>query len=152
MGQILKVDTSNQDLLKKREYKVPTPGTYTLEVANDLKVTDAKHSSNQVVNIELRILDDGEFKGSRIFDNLVISADPAVRAKCEWKTAQFAVACGVVSPDDIKNIGEIDLGEFKGRTCKAVTDIDTSTFTNAAGEPQTRKKAVIKQYLFETSS
>lgn len=147
MGQLIKVDTSNPDLLKKRVFKVVSPDTYTFEVANDLKVEPAKSSQNQIVKIQLRVLDDGEFKGEGVFDTLVISADPETRKKCEWKTAQFAVACGVCQPEDINNIGEIDLSEFKGRACRATTGVKTTTNPTTQEEQQ---RAYVKQYLFET--
>ena len=142
----IKIDTSNPELLAQPEYKIPTPGVYTLEVANDLKVENAKKSNNKVVKIELRIVDDGEFKGNRVFDNLVISQDPETRKKTEWKTAQLTVACGVLTPEQLKAGEEIDLSLFKGRACRATIGVKVS---HNPVTDEDEKRAFVKQYMFD---
>ncbi len=139
---ILSIDTTNPDLLKKKNFDPIPPGKYVCEVENNLKVEQSKSSANQIVKVELRVTDDGEFKGRKIFDNLVIGATPETRSKTDWKIAQFAVACGVCTKE---TINEIDLELFKGSTCEVDIGVKTETYNN-----ETKAKNFVKQYLFES--
>lgn len=140
---MLNIDTSNpEELLKKRVFEPVPVGVYVFEVANDLVVTDSKSTpGNKVVKIELRVIDDGEFKGRKVFDNLVILKDLEKKKKTEWKIAQFAVSCGVCTKD---TLDEINLELFKGSICKAEVGIQTSEY-----QGETKKKNVVKNYLIE---
>ena len=139
---ILNVDTSNPELLKKRTFDPVPPGKYVCEVANDLVVTQSKSSTNQIVKIELRVVDDGEFKGRKIFDNLIIGATPETKAKTEWKIAQFAIACGVYDKETVK--AGIDLELFKGTTAEVDVGNKVETY-----QGETRAKNFVKEYLFD---
>ena len=138
---MLSVDVTNPDLLKKRTFEPVPTGTYACEVENDLVVTDSKSSNNKIVKLELRVLDDGEFKGRKIFDNLIIATDPEVKKKTEWKIAQFAIACGVCTKD---TLNEIDLEMFKGTTCEVKVGVKTEAY-----QGETKAKNVVKEYLFD---
>ena len=138
---ILNVDTSNPELLTKKNFDPVPSGKYVCEVANDLAVEQSKSSANQIVKIELRIIDDGEFKGRKIFDNLVIGATPESKSKTEWKIAQFAIACGVCTKD---TINEIDLEAFKGCNCEVNISTKANTYNG-----ETTQKNYVKEYLFE---
>ncbi len=140
---LLNIDTSQPDLLKVRTFDPVPNAKYICEVENDLVIEDTKapDNNNQVVSIILRILDDGEYKGRKIFDNLTIGDTPEARKKSDWKIAQFAVACGVCTKE---TLSEIDLEAFKGSTVEVLVGTKTSTY-----EGETKKKNVVKQYLFE---
>ena len=137
----LNIDTSNPDLLKKRTFDPIPSAKYVCEVANQLKVEAAKDSKNSIVKIELRVIDDGEYKGRILFDNLVIAADPATKAKTEWKIAQFAVATGCYTKD---NLDQIDLDVFQGSTVEVMVGVKVEEY-----QGEKRSKNVIKQYIFE---
>jgi len=139
---IISVDISNPKNFEKKSYDPipPPPGKYVCEVSNNLIIEDSKSSANKIVKIELVILDDGEHKGRKIFDNLVIGATPEVAKKTEWKIAHFALSCGL-NKDELT---EIDLGRFQGLTCEVKVGVETSIY-----DGETRKKNVVKQYLFE---
>jgi len=138
---LLSVDVSNPDLLKKRSFDPVPAGTYVCEVENDLVVAASKSSDNQIVKLELRIIDDGEYKGRKIFDNLIIGSTPEVKAKTEWKIAQFAIACGVCTKD---TLNEIDLKMFKGTTCNVKVGVKTEAY-----QGETKAKNVVQEYLFD---
>jgi len=147
---ILSIDTTNNpDLLKKKNFESIQPGKYTLEVENDLKVEDSKSSDNKIIKIELRVLDDGEFKGRKVFDNLVIGSNPETRKKTDWKIAQFAFACGVCTTKE--QLAEIDLDAFKGSTCEAKIGLVPDSYKREQGEEGAMKN-VVQQYLFEDPS
>ena len=140
---ILNVNTSDPDLFKKRTYE-PIPGSvYAFTVANALKLEDSKSTpGNKVVKIELRVVDDGEFKGKKVFDNLVITKTD--KEKSEWKIAQFAVACGIMTQAQIKAGEGIDLDLFQNSICKARVSIKVEKY-----QGEDVKKNVVKEYLFE---
>ena len=138
---LLSVDVTNPNLLKKHSFDPVPAGMYTCEVENNLVVTDSKSSSNKIVKLELRIIDDGEYKGRKIFDNLIIGATPEVKAKTEWKIAQFAIACGVCTKD---TLDKIDLEMFKGTTCNVKVGVKTEAY-----QGETKAKNVVQEYLFD---
>lgn len=142
---ILKVDTTNEKLLEQPVYEPLEPGNYTFEVANDLKVEQAKSSDSKIVKIELRCTTT-DYEGKVVWDNLVIMANKADRAKTEWKIAQFAVSCGVITESELKQLGEIDLAAFKGTVCEAQIAQEPYTDTNT-GEKRLRNR--VARYLFE---
>ncbi len=138
---ILTIDTSNPDLLKKKVFDPVPAGVYICEIANDLIVEQSKSSTNQIVKIEMVVTDDGEFKGRKIFDNLVIGATPETRKNTEWKIAQFAVACGVCTKD---TLNEIDLEMFKGCNCSVKVGVKAEIY-----QGETKQKNYVQEYLFE---
>jgi len=149
---LVEIDTSNPDLFKPMEFKVPPKGKYLLEVGNDLVVEQSKSSDNHIVKAELRVQDDGEFKGSVIYDNFVIIADTSTekgrtsKRINEARLCQFAVACGVRTQEEINEGKGIPLDEFKGKVCEAITKVVNYKDPNT---DETRTKAAIVRYLFE---
>ena len=141
---ILNIDTSDPDLLKKKSFDPVPTGKYVCIVENNLKVEPSKSSDNSIVKIELRISDDGQYKGRKIFDNLVIGSTPEARKKSEWKIAQFAVACGVCTKE---TLNEIDLDLFRGSTVEVDVGCKTEKYK---GEDMT--KNYVKAYLFEADA
>lgn len=142
---LVKIDTTDtEDLLKKRTFEPIPPGKYIFEVENDLKVEASQSSDNQIVKVELRVVDDGEFKGRKVFDNLVIGATPETKKKCDYKIAQFAIACGVCTKD---TLDEIDLDLFKGCNVNARIGVTVSTY-----QGDTKKKNEVKEYIFEAET
>jgi hypothetical protein len=145
---IINVDTTNPDLTKKRDFNPIAAGIYALEVENDLTLVESKsNSENSVVALELRVVDDGEFKGRKVFDNLVImgpSAPDKSKAGCEQKIASFAMACGVLTKAQVEAGEGIDLDLFKGCVCQAQVGVKVEQY-----QGEERKKNVVKNYLFE---
>lgn len=139
---LLSIDTSNLDELLDQKPLEPVPsGKYCCEVENDLKVEKSKSSDNEIIKVELRILDDSEYKGRKIFDNLVIGSSPDTKKNCEWKIAQFLAACGV-SKEVICSFSADDLSSLKGSVCNVVVVMKTEQY-----EGEEKKKNVVKQYL-----
>jgi len=146
---ILSLDTSNPDLLKIKSFDPVPSGKYTLEVENNLKGENSLSNDNKVIKLELRIFDYGEYKGRKVFDNLVIATSPEAKKNTEWKIAQFAFACGIAkSQEDLNNI---DLDLFKGTTCEAKVGLVADTYRQEQGEAGAMKN-VIKQYFFDDAS
>jgi len=140
---IVNIDVNDPDLLKVRKFEPVPAGKYVCEVENDLTIEPSKSSSSEVVAIVLRILDDGEYKGRKIFDNLVIGSTPEAKKKSDWKIAQFALACGVCTKE---TLDKIDLSLFKGTTCEVDVGVKSSTYQGI-----TTMKNFVKQYLFEAA-
>lgn len=143
MDTIVNIDTSNPELLKKPIYQPIEPGTYTFEVANDLEVVKSQSSNNLKINLELVVID-GQEKGRKVFDTLVISP------KSMWKIAQFSKSCGVESTGN-----QLDLKQFKGKVCSAVVKQEAAK--NTDGSPKLgpdgvqQFKNVVDEYLFEVA-
>ena len=136
---IVKVDSSNPDNFRAK--KLADPGNYCFVVENEPVVAQAKSSQNQVVNVEVRITDDGKFKGSKIY------ATHALTAKAEWMLCHLVLSCGTQSEEEIARDG-IDLGLLKGETFEAeigISDPQTDPSTGQKYKP----KNTIEKYLFE---
>ena len=150
----VKIDTTNEDLFKPYAPPILKNGKHLFEVANDLCVqpTDSPDSSNLVIKVELRCQDEDDDKGKPVYDNIVIIADATTekgqKAKeiNEARLAQFTVACGVLTQEQIKAGEDIPLERFKGQRCDAITKIETSTNPNTGQQQQASK---ISRYLFE---
>lgn len=143
MSNLLTIDTGDvEKLLEKKVFDPIPPAVYICEIANSLAVSDSKSSDNKIVKVELRVVDEGEYKGRVIFDNLIIGSTPEAKKKSEWKIAQFAIACGVCTKETLANI---DLDMFKGTTCSVKIGQKTEMYN---GEQRT--KNVVQQYMFET--
>ena len=142
MGTIT-IDTASggDDLFKVRKFDPIPSDTYTLIVANQLEIVDSESSDNKVVKLELRVADDGPYKGRVVFDNLVIGSTPEARKKNDWKIVQFALSTSLYTKE---TINELDLSVFKDATLSAKVGIKASKY-----QGDTKKKNVIRQYLFE---
>ena len=139
---LLSIDTSNLDELLDQKPLEPVPsGKYCCEVENDLKIEASSSSDNQIIKVELRILDDGEYKGRKVFDNLVLGSTPEVKKTCEWKIAQFLAACGVAK-ETICSFSPDDLSSLKGAVCNVNVKCITEKY-----QGEDKKKNIVKQYL-----
>ncbi len=137
---ILNVDTSNPDLLDRKYDPIPK-GIYIMEIENELVVEDSKNTpGNQIVKVELRVMDDEEYKGRKVFDTLVISSDPETAKKCEWKIAQIAISSGICTKETLKD--GVDIGELKGKVCNVKIGVKPKTDEYDA-------KNVVKEYMYE---
>jgi hypothetical protein len=132
---IVKVDVSNPDLGKKKEFPCPEPGDYTLRVNNLPKVEKSEKSGNMMSKLELEILDEGEYKGQKVFDYLVFTKDS------EWKLYQFARSAGIEIAED----GSIDLDLAQGAIVEATLKPDA--YKKDDGTVQMNAK--VKEYLYE---
>jgi len=139
---LLSIDTSNIDeLLEQKPFEPVPSGKYVCEVENDLKVEESGSSSNKIIKVELRLTDDGEFKGRKIFDNLVLGSTPETKKNCEWKIAQFLAACGIPK-EEICSFSIDDLSRMKGSVCVVMAGIKVDEY-----EGEKRQKNVVKQYM-----
>ncbi len=156
LGEIkmgLKVDISNPDLFVEYKVKVLTPGLHTFEVANDLKVEKCKEPSvNSMVNIEAVCQDEGEFKGSKVFDRILILANPKTEGQMKSKAinearlVQMMMACGVMTQEEVEAGADIELELVKGSTFQATTTVGESVNqTTGVKKPIT----VIENYKFQ---
>jgi len=149
---LVEIDTSNEDLFKPYEFKVLPKGKHRFEVANDLVVEPAKSSDNNVIKVELRCQDEDENKGSVVFDTFVLIENPQTekhrksRQINQGRLAQFAVACGVRTKEEIESGKGIPLDEFKGKICDAITRIVPYKDPNTG---EAKQSAKIARYLFE---
>ncbi|MHA1759102.1 MAG: DUF669 domain-containing protein [Candidatus Heimdallarchaeota archaeon] len=135
------VDTSNPENFEQKNFEPIPPGIYELEVANDCKVENSKSSSNKLIKLELVVIEPDEYRGKKVFDNLIIGATPETNKKVEWKIVHFALSAGM-SKDEI---GSLNTDDFKGWVVKAKIGVENYT-KPATGEVIT--KNVVKQYIF----
>ncbi len=149
----LKVDTSNPDLFVEYKVKVLTPGLHTFEVANEVKVEKCKEPSiNSMINIEAVCQDEDEFKGSKVYDRILILANPQTdgqlksKAINEAQLVQLMMACGIMTQDEVEAGADIELKLLKGNTFEATTTIGESVNqTTGVKKPVT----VIENYKFQ---
>ena len=142
---LVNIDTTDtEDLLKKRTFEPFTPGKYALEVENNCLIEDSGSSDSKIVKLELRVVDDGEFKGRKVFDTLVIGSTPEMKKKCDYKIAQFAIATGNWTKE---TLGDIDTELFKGSVVSAMVGVKLDTYQGEA-----KKKNIIKEYIFEAAA
>lgn len=149
---IVNIDSNQPDLLKPFEFKLLPKGTYLFEVANDLIVEQCASSQNQIIKVENVCLDEGEWKGTKVFENFIIMVEPTTekqlkgKAINEAKLAQFAVATGVANANDLDALSSLDLDSFKGTTFKAMVGV--ASYQNQQTN-ETKQKNVITRYLFD---
>lgn len=141
---VVKVDASNEKNFQQR--RIMPKGRFLFEVANDLKVEKAKTSSNNVVNVVLKCVDDisdGKHRAATVFDTI------ALTTKAEWKLVHLALAAGAQTKDEIKTTG-VDLSLIKGRVMEV--NIDVQPPQEAADGTKYSEKNIVKQYMFEPES
>jgi hypothetical protein len=139
MGMTVKIDTNNPELLKTPEFQPLEPGKYRFEVANDLKVENAKTGKQSpMIAVELRCVDE-EHKGKKVNDNIVLTQDT------QWKFAQFCKACGIESDAN----GEVDLSQFRGCVLEAEVSTEPFTYQKGAKIGQKGLSNRVARYLFE---
>jgi len=150
----VEIDVGNEDLFTPYQPPILANGKHLFEVANDLCLEPSKSagSSNLVIKVELRCQDEGEDKGKPVYDHFVIISDAtsekSQKAKRinEGRLAQFSVACGVQTQEQIKAGEPIPLDQFAGRRCEAITKMESSTDPATQRVQQSSK---ISRYLFE---
>ncbi len=152
---MINVDTSDPDLTKPYEPKVVPPGQHTFVVANDVKVVPSKKTpENSVIGVELRCQDEGEFKGTPVYDYIVLIANPTndgqEKAKKinEGRLAQLSISLGVKKESEFKaGDGNIPLEQFKGCICTAITKVVQREYPE--GSKNFTPQANVQRYLFE---
>lgn len=161
MGLISITSSNPEDLFKPFEFPVLPPGKHLFVVANELEIKPASdpESTNQVVGLEARCQDEDGNKGMVVFDNFVFFTDPQTekeqkgQAIHQARLAQFIVACGVKTPEEIKAGAEFDLAECKDKVFYAISKTSMEKVfppeLDALGQPKKALKASIKQYLYE---
>ena len=155
MGTI-EVDLGNPDLFKPFKFKAMPKGKHLFEVENDLEVTPSGNpeSENLVIKCVFVCQDEDENKGSKIWENFVLIVNPVTDGQIKAKKihqanlCQFAVACGVLTQDEIESGAGIPLEEFKGKRFDAITKVENSK--DEAGND--RQNTKIARYLFEPNA
>ena len=149
---IVTIDSNDEDLFK--EYKPPilANGKHLFEVAKPLSIEPCGDKGNSRISIELRCQDEGEDKGKPVFENIIIIADSStergLKAKRinEARLAQFTVACGVLTQEQIRAGEDIPLEAFVGTRCYGITKVENSTDPNTG---KTKQSSKISRYIFE---
>jgi hypothetical protein len=101
---------SMEDVESGGNFEPLPPATYTLEVDN-IDVKTSKASNQPYMSMTYKVVDDDEFAGRKIFDNLSLSENAL------WKFKDFSLAVGV-------DVGkEFDTEEFLGLDFQAVVDL-----------------------------
>jgi len=136
---VVKIDSTNPDNFRPK--KLIAPGQYTFTVANDPVVEVAQSSGNSIVKVELRCNDDGEFKGSPVYDIC------AITEKAQFKLCHLALAAGTQSKEEIQNDG-VDLGLLKNAVVECAITIEKGTVDPSTGQ-QYKDKNKVDKYLFE---
>ena len=142
--------TESEDLFAPPEFPVLSPGRHTFVVANDLKVETKEETGNGVIKVEARCQDEDENKGIPVFDNIVIINNPmkdkdfTAKSIHDKKLAQFTVACGVLTKEQVEAGEGINLAEFKDKMFLAVSGVETQKY-----QGRDVKRSCISRYLFE---
>jgi len=140
---VVKVDTTDESKFDQKSFTTLPKGSYVFELANDLKVELATTGKN-IVKVEARCMDDGEYKGIPVWDNI------ALTPKADWKLVHLALACGTQTEYDIKEAGGVDLELLiAGSTFEAAVSVVPPT--KAADGSMYKEKNNIAAYLFEPS-
>lgn len=135
---VVNVDTANPDNFQPRK---PIPaGKYVFEIANDLVVTKAKSSENNIIKIELRCQAEDEYKGRVVFDNIVLTK------KAEFKLCHLVLAAGTQTKEDMGN--GVDLELLKGAVLEAEISLEPPRKDPATGVIYDESNRV-KRYIFE---
>ncbi len=146
------VDVSNPEIFKPSSFRLATPGQKVLEIANDLCLKPCKApSENEMIEVELRILDDGPDKGIKVFDRIIIIKNATTEKQLkgqeinQQRLVHLTMAAAVKTKEELQADGSIPLEQFKGRAVKAYVGV--GTYKNQAGE--TVKQNKISRYLFK---
>ncbi len=125
---LIEIDVSNTDELLQQRRLMPN-GKYVFEIAKELIVVPCNEpSTNSKVELELRCISDGEYKGSVVFDRIIIVPPENTTAKAQTtrkinaaKLAQLSLSSGVFENKEAlaASGGNIPLDAFKGRTVEA---------------------------------
>lgn len=138
----VKIDASNEANFQQKSWPVMPRGIYTFEIANDLHTEQAKTSTNQLIKVELKCMDDGEFKGSTVWDNIVLTP------KAEFKLVHLVLAAGTQTREDIKQNG-VDLDRLKGQAVRAEVNIEGPSQDKNDPNKTYPEKNKIQRYVFD---
>ena len=128
----IKIDMSNPDALKRKDHVVVDPEMYQCKDKNNLRQVSCKApSENTMAKVQLKIIDEGEFEGKIIWDQIVFSANTM------WNFYQFCKSCGV---DPADTNGSVELAELDGSEC--TVELDTDMYKN-------QPRSIVKAYRFE---
>jgi hypothetical protein len=145
---ILKLNTDNEGSFQER--RLVDAGTYILSIANlPVKLVQSKSSSNQMFALELKVesLADGTetpFKGQTIYDNLVITA------KAEFKIIQFMMSTGLMSEQDIKDQGGVDMDILDSDT-RVTAKIAIESYCSPDNPTVEKHRNKVEQYVWEAA-
>ena len=135
---VVTIDSTNPSNFQMRK---PIPaGTYVFEIANDLVVSKAKSSENNIIKVELRCNDDGEHKGSVVFDNI------ALTKKAEFKLCHLVLAAGTQTKEEMSS--GIDLDLLKGRMVEVEVSLEPPRKDPVTGQIYDESNRV-KRYCFD---
>ncbi len=161
MGLISITADDPESLSEKRSFPLITPGKHLFIVANKpvIEPVSSEDSTNQIIKLDFVCQDEDENKGRHVFENIIIVTDlstekqKTTKAINDPRLAQFVVATGLKTMDEIKARVEFDVSETEGEHFQAVIanpieevfpkELDANG--NAKKEPRSR----VKQYLFE---
>lgn len=138
----VKIDATNEANFKQKAWPVMPRGVYTFEVANEPHTEQAKSSTNNIIKVELKCLDEGEFKGLTIWDNIVLTP------KAEFKLVHLVLAAGTQTREDMKN-NDIDLSLLKGQAIRAEVSIEGPTQDRNDPSKTYPEKNRIQRYVFD---
>jgi hypothetical protein len=137
---VVKIDANNPNNFTGKQ--IVDKGTYVFEIANDLQIVKSKSSDNNIIKVELRVQDEGKFRGAVVYDNI------ALTPKSEFKLVHLAMAAGTQTKDEIKNDG-IDLSLFKGATLQAEVDVEAPM--QAPDGTMYQEKNRVTRYIFDAT-
>ena len=137
---LVKVNTANPKNFEKRDFTPMPKGQYVFEIANDLVVTKAKSSDNNIIKVELVCQDEGEYKGKMVFDNI------ALTKKAEFKLCHLVLAAGTQTKEDMQEGVDLDL--LKGRRVEADITVQPPRTDPSTGDlyPESNK---VQRYIFD---
>jgi len=158
---LVKITTENpEDLFKSPEFPVLPAGRHLFVVANELEVSQSSGDDpKDMIKLEARCQDEDENKGVPVFDNFLVIASPrndkeeTAKKIHDAKLAQFVVACGVKTREELSQGMEFDLAELNGKFFQAISKVSLVNVypeeLDEHGKPKKVARASIKQYLFE---
>ena len=152
----INVDVSDPKIFEPSSFRLAKDGQKVLEIANELKLEPCKEpSENQKIEIELRIIDDGDEKGIKVFDRIIIFANATTDKQLkgqeinQQRLVHLTMAAGVKTKEELAADGSIPLENFKGRAVKAY--VGTTTYKKQDTQ-ETVKKNEVKRYLFKKAT
>ncbi len=140
---VVKIDSNNAENFEKKDFTPIPKGEYVFEIANDLVVEKAKSSDNMIVKVELACQDEGEFKGKKVFDNIVLTK------KAEFKLCHLALAAGTQTKEEM--VEGVDLELFKGRLVRAEISVQAPRTDTVTGEVY-RENNIVVRYCFDAEA
>ncbi len=138
---VVKVDSNNAENFEKKDFTPIPKGEYVFEIENDLVVVAAKPpSENKIIKVTLVCQDEGEYKGKKVFDNIVLTK------KAEYKLCHLALAAGTQTKEEMQE--GVDLELFKGRLVRAEISVQAPRTDPATGQMYNESNKVTR-YCFD---